>query len=383
MTATDATRTLRPSTLAELHDALAGVEPLVIRGAGTAADWGGVPDTAGAVLDTTGLCGVIEYHPADMTVCVGAGTPLADVQGELACQGQRVALDAARIPVGATVGGLIATGDGGPLRHAYGTMRDLVIGVTVALADATIARSGGQVIKNVAGYDLGKLFHGSLGTLGVLAEVWLRAHPSPRDSATLAVPCSVADGFCLGGRLMTEALEPATLEWCAGRLLARFEGTADGVAAAAGAAESLAGEVSVLRGDDERAAWDMVAGVATGQAGDTVLRAGTLPADAGWLTGRVAALADQHGAEAATSSSLGVGVHTIRLRGGDHSSLLAALRGELDERGAATTVVRRDGLGPEVPAWGTAPAAVGLLRAAKARFDPTGRFGAGRFAPWF
>jgi glycolate oxidase FAD binding subunit len=374
---------LRPETLAELHEALAGEQRLLIAGAGTAADWGGVPGAAGSVLDTTAMRGVIEYNPADMTVCVGAGTPLAELQGRLACHGQRIALDAARVPAGATVGGLLATGDGGPLRHAYGTMRDLVIGVTLGLADGTIARSGGQVIKNVAGYDLGKLVHGSLGTLGVLAEVWLRCHPAPRDSATLALPCSSGDGFALGGRLMTAALEPATLEYSSGRLLARFEGTVDGVAAAVGGACELAGEAAVLRGAEERAAWDGPAEVASGQAGDTVLRCGTLPTDADWLVGRVSSLAAQHGVDAATSSSLGVGVHTIRLRGGEQAALVTALRGELDERGAATTVIRRDGLGPEVPAWGQPPPAVGLLRAVKNRFDPTGRFGAGRFAPWF
>src|SRR6202043_2363630 len=108
--------------------------------------------------------------------------PLARIQQELAAAGQQLALDP---PLGvgdrrdATLGGVLATGDCGPLRHRYGGPRDLVLGVTVALSDGTIARSGGKVIKNVAGYDLAKLFAGSFGTLGVILEVVVRLHPRP------------------------------------------------------------------------------------------------------------------------------------------------------------------------------------------------------------
>ena len=136
------------------------------------------------MLDTTGLTGVITHNPGDMTVSVRAGTPLRTLAEELAPHGQHVAFDAARVADGATVGGLFATADSGPGALVYGSLRDLVIGVTVVLADGTVARSGGHVIKNVAGYDLAKLLHGSYGTLAVLAEVVLRLHPVPKASAT-------------------------------------------------------------------------------------------------------------------------------------------------------------------------------------------------------
>jgi glycolate oxidase FAD binding subunit len=362
--------TLRPTDLAGLSEAMrAGHRRLLIAGAGTAAGWGGAASDVDAVLDTTGLTGVLAYEPADMTVAVRAGTSLADLQDVLAGHGQRIALDAARIPLGATVGGLLATADGGPARHAYGTLRDTVIGITVVLADGTVARSGGHVIKNVAGYDLAKLFHGSLGTLGVVAEVVLRVYPIPPVTRTVAVACTPAEGFDLAGRMVAEALEPAALEWFAGRLLARFEGAAEeGVARRAAGYEEI-----------DPAVWQEVAAVAVGESGDTVFRSGTLPSRLPWFADRLHELADG----AVLTSSVAVGVHTVRLPAGDpaaHAKALSTLRDEVAGTGGSTTVIRRAG---DVPAWGPPPPAAAVMRAVKQRFDPDGRLGPGRFAPWF
>jgi glycolate oxidase FAD binding subunit len=363
---------LRPTDLASLSEAMrSGHRRLLVAGAGTAAEWGGAPADVDAVVDITGLDGVIDYQPADMTVAVRAGTPLADLQKVLAEHGQRIALDAARISSGATVGGLVATADGGPARHAYGTLRDMVIGITVVLADGTVARSGGHVIKNVAGYDLAKLFHGSLGTLGVIAEVVLRVYPIPKATRTLAVECAPEEAFGLAGRIVTDALEPVALEWFAGRLLARFEGTVDGVARRAAGLDA-AGWREV-----DGAVWDEVANVALGAPGDTVFRCGTLPSRMPWFAARLAELA---GDSATLSSSLGVGVHTVRLRAGDAAAVLGSLRDEVASAGGSTTAIRRAG---EVPAWGSPPPAVAVMRAVKQQFDPGGRLGGGRFAPWF
>jgi glycolate oxidase FAD binding subunit len=373
--------TLRPTDLAELSEAMRdGRGRLLIAGSGTAAGWGGTPADVDAVVETTGLDGVLAYEPADMTVAVRAGTPLADLQQVLAGHGQRIALDAARIPLGATVGGLLATADGGPARQAYGTLRDTVIGITVVLADGTVARSGGHVIKNVAGYDLAKLFYGSLGTLGVVAEVVLRVYPIPPVTRTVAVLSTPAEGFDLAGRMVADALEPAALEWFGGRLLARFEGTVEGVA------RRTAGFDEV-----DPAIWEEVATIAVGEPGDTVFRSGTLPSRLPWFASRLdelagAATGKSAGApavESALSSSVGVGVHTVRLRGGDPAAqarVLTALRDEVAAVGGSTTVIRRAG---DVPAWGPPPPAVAVLRAVKQAFDPDGRLGAGRFAPWF
>ncbi|MCQ9185212.1 FAD-binding protein [Streptomyces sp. IBSBF 2953] len=359
---------LRPTTLVELRDAVRdGPRRLLITGAGTAAEWGGTPAPYDAVLDVTGLNAVLAYQPSDLTVTVQAGLPLAALQEILAAKGQQVALDAGRIARGATVGGLLATADGGPARHTYGTLRDCVIGVTVVLADGTVARSGGQVIKNVAGYDLAKLFHGSLGTLGVIAEVTLRLHPLAAASCTVAAACTPERSLELAGRMMRDGLEPVALEWYDGRLLARFDGTASGVTRRARATGFEEAEPSV---------WREVADVSLGEPGDTVFRSGTLPGLWPWVAARVRARADS---SPVLSSSLGAGVHTVRLRD-TTASAFHRLREDIAGRGGSTIVLRR---GTEAPAWGPPPASVAVMRAVKQRFDPSDRFGAGRFTPWF
>lgn len=379
-----------PATPAELRtvlaDTAAGHPGVRIAGAGTAAEWGAPPVPADLVLDTRALRGIVRYNPADMTVAVRAGTPLSHLRSELAAQGQRIAFDAPRADVGATVGGLIATADAGPAQQAYGTLRDLVIGVTIVLGDGTVARSGGHVIKNVAGYDLAKLFHGSLGTLGVLAEVVLRLHPLPRARATLRLTGTAADAVALSRRVIAGALEPAALEWCRNHLLVRFEGGQEGVEDRLAAAARLAGAPGdVLRGEEEAAAWRPVHEVALGRPGDTVLRIGTLPGRGAETIEAVGALAARCAVEADATSSVGVGAHTVRLHKGEPTArarFLTALRAEAAGLDAPVTVRRRDGLPDGTDVWGPPPPTVALMRAVKQQFDPADRFGAGRLAPW-
>ena len=148
---------MNPTDLRGVRDAvLDSAGTLAVAGAGTAAGWAGALRDVDAVLDLRALSGVIVHNPGDMTVSVQAGTPLRELNAELAGHGQHVAFDAARVADGATVGGLLATADAGPAALVYGSLRDLVIGTTLVLADGTVARSGGHVIKNVAGYDLTK-----------------------------------------------------------------------------------------------------------------------------------------------------------------------------------------------------------------------------------
>ncbi|MGB7449330.1 MAG: FAD-binding oxidoreductase, partial [Ornithinimicrobium sp.] len=179
-------RTLRPSDLAETVDALrASSGSVLVKGAGTKQGWAGAVRDPDLVIETTGMDQVITHNPADMTVSVQAGLPLRQLQEHVASDGQWVALDPASASAGATIGGLLAAGDSGPSRQKYGGLRDLVIGVTVVLADGSVGRSGGHVIKNVAGYDLAKLMHGSLGSLALIGEVVLRLHPMPASRVTV------------------------------------------------------------------------------------------------------------------------------------------------------------------------------------------------------
>ncbi|GLH94789.1 FAD-binding oxidoreductase [Phytohabitans aurantiacus] len=353
---------MRPATLAELRDAVRDTDgPLLVCGAGTAAGWAGTPSPDAARIETTGLAGITTYNPDDMTVAVRAGTPLAWLQAELASHGQRIALDAARVPAGGTVGGLVATADSGPLRHSHGGPRDLVIGVTVVLADGTVARSGGHVIKNVAGYDLGKLFCGSFGTLGVLAEVVLRVHPLPPATRTVALPCDAVEALDAVGRVLAARLEPVALEWCDGSLLARYEGGPSSVERRA-SATLLHSAGTVLDPTEEAEAWRRVSEVSDEP---TVVRCGTRPDQFPYVA--------KHATR--VTSSVAVGVHTVAVAG---AAEVERLRAEFEH----VTLCRRPP-GSDLPAWGRPHASVPLMRAVKQQFDPAGRLGVGRFAPWF
>jgi glycolate oxidase FAD binding subunit len=158
---------------------------VTVMGGGTKQEWGGKPEAIDLLISTAKLSSVIEHAHQDMTATVEAGLTVAQFQAELARHRQRLALDVLW-PERSTIGGIIATNDSGALRLRFGSIRDLLIGATVVLADGTIARSGGRVVKNVAGYDLPKLFTGSLGTLGIITQVTFRVHPVPHNVKTLS-----------------------------------------------------------------------------------------------------------------------------------------------------------------------------------------------------
>ncbi|MGH3798300.1 MAG: FAD-binding oxidoreductase [Pseudonocardiaceae bacterium] len=155
---------------------------VVPRGAGTRLSWGTPPRQLDLIVDTARMDAVLAHVAGDLVVTTQAGLRLAKLQDALAPQGQRLALDG-----GGTIGGTIATAASGPLRYRYGAVRDLIIGITVVLADGTVTRSGGKVVKNVAGYDLAKLYTGSLGTLGIITEAVFRLHPLPDTSRWITV----------------------------------------------------------------------------------------------------------------------------------------------------------------------------------------------------
>ncbi|HEX2046463.1 MAG TPA: FAD-binding oxidoreductase [Acidimicrobiales bacterium] len=230
-----------PSSFAEASEvmqaAAAEHEAVRIRGGATKLAWGRPGEPPAVELSTERLDRIVEHNEGDLTAVLQAGAPLARVQEALAEAGQTVALDP---PLGegdgATIGGVVATGDSGPLRNRYGAARDLILGVTVVLPDGTIAKAGGKVIKNVAGYDLAKLFTGSFGTLGLIVEVVMRLHPRPAE--TLTAVGSSDDPRALGKAASAVAHSPFGPEcldvwWAEGKgdVLARFGGAAPEAAA--------------------------------------------------------------------------------------------------------------------------------------------------------
>jgi glycolate oxidase FAD binding subunit len=214
------------------------------RGGGTKSDWGHPPLRTDLTLSTLGLNRVLEHAAGDMTVTVEAGCTIAALQQHVAQRGQRLALDPLW-PDRATVGGVLATNDSGPLRHAFGTARDLLLGITVALPDGTLARAGGKVVKNVAGYDLPKLMVGAYGTLGVITRATFRLHPLPTAtrSFSYSVPWDRLADFVYALRglpLAITGLQMVARRGTHAGVHARVEGSPEGVGAAATAIADLA-----------------------------------------------------------------------------------------------------------------------------------------------
>jgi glycolate oxidase FAD binding subunit len=234
------------SEVASVHEAAAALAAAAERGERVSIEREG----GDVVLSTGRLDRVLEHEAGDLTAIVEAGVRIGALNERLAEHGQMLALDP---PGNPTIGACIAANLSGPRRHRYGTARDLVIGVTVVLADGTIASSGGRVVKNVAGYDLGKVFCGSEGRLGLIARVGLRLHPRPEAARTLVVPVSSADDAgekaesILRAPLAASAVD---LLW-PGRLAILFEGGRRGVDEQFDLAQGLVGGA-----EDDGAVWE-------------------------------------------------------------------------------------------------------------------------------
>ncbi len=229
---------VEPSSAAEVADVLRATRGSVVPvGSGSKTGWAAPPTSCDLLLRTGGLDRVVEHVPGDLVVTAEAGVPLAALQEQLAEHGQMLALDPAE--PGTTLGGLLSANASGPRRLRYGTARDLLIGVTVVLADGTTASSGGKVVKNVAGYDLGKLYTGAHGSLGVVTSTTWRLHPLPPARGAVVVPVgSVQEAGRLAALVHRSTLTPSALElsWDggSGELAVLFESIPASVEAQAG-----------------------------------------------------------------------------------------------------------------------------------------------------
>ena len=275
-----------PATVAEAGALLAAAAAadlaVVPRGGGSKLGWGAPPRRCDLVVDTTALDQVVEHAAGDLVARVQAGVSVARLREVLAGAGQQLALDpppaapgagaasgagaaaASTAPcgpdgaapdwLGATVGGTLATGAAGPRRLRYGTPRDLIIGITVVRADGTVAKSGGKVVKNVAGYDLGRLFTGSCGTLGLIVEAVFRLHPLPASTTYVTVDCPGADeayrtvAAAAGSGLAPSAVEiDRAARGAPARVAVLLEGDPEATAERAGLLCSLLGAGAAAR----------------------------------------------------------------------------------------------------------------------------------------
>jgi glycolate oxidase FAD binding subunit len=378
--------TLAPSNLEDAAAALAAAteEGRTVRivGAGTKLGWGGSDITADVELHTTSLNQVVAHDAGDLTATLQAGVPLELAQRTFAAAGQMLALDPPLAGVGGvgssdgpTIGGVVATADSGPLRHRYGAPRDLVVGATVALSDGTIAQAGGKVIKNVAGYDLAKLFSGAFGTLGLIPSVNVRLHPLHQTSVTALGAASDPAALTAAAVALAAApleFEALDLAWKGGRggLLARSAGR-EATRRAHRAARLMreAGLSDVETTDQDGQLWERQRAGQRSQ-DQALVRVAALPTDLGAvLSATDACDGTLVGRAALGSSFIEVAPDAVaRLRGALPAGAPAVL---LD----APAALRTGGF-----QWGVAPSAeLDLMQRVKARFDPAGTCNPGVF----
>jgi len=374
-----------PDTPAEMAEMLRRASEqklsVVLRGAGTKLDWGRSPQRVDATLSTRGLHRLIAHQHGDLTATIEAGVSLRDVNVALSLHKQWLPLDPP-FAADATIGGILATNDSGPLRHRYGTPRDLVIGTEVATADGVLAKSGGQVVKNVAGYDLSKLLAGSFGSLAAIVSATFKLSPLPAASRTLVAAARDPDELGTFVRaVMASQLEPIAFEVHVPSfaLLLRFASVPAAVDAQARAAEMMLGAAKLVDGDAERALWSehnervwMGAGA--------IVRASWLPANIATAIGELKACAATAGViEIEMLGRAAVGAGLIRIEG-DPKAQARAIE-QLRRSASFGNVVLRRGsaeLKALVDVWDGHADRQPLFASLKRAFDPQGILSAGR-----
>lgn len=227
-----------PRTGAALAEVLAQASgarrPVRVIGGGTRSRRGPEPEGGTRVVSTAGLAGIVDHVPADLTITVGAGTPVADLEDHLVAHRQEWAQHGAQ--PGSTVGGVLATGSSGRRRLAHGPVRDSLLEVVLATGDGRVVRGGGRTVKNVSGYDLPRLAVGSWGTLGVMTQVTLKLWPVPVRRAWFGRGGSIDERGALAGELLRDRA-PAAIVLSPGRITVGREGQPEDVVAPAGTTE--------------------------------------------------------------------------------------------------------------------------------------------------
>jgi glycolate oxidase FAD binding subunit len=374
----------RPADTAQVAEVLKAAHAhgltVVPRGRGTKLSWGTAPTSADVLLDVSALGQVLDHAAGDLIVDTQAGVPLATVQEVVAQGGQRLSLD--ETVTGASIGGSLATNASGPRRVAVGTARDLLIGITVVRADGVVAKAGGRVVKNVAGYDLGKLLVGSFGTLAVITEAVFRLHPAPSASRWVTVP--VADPVqaqdvvqsVIHAQAVPAAIE---VEWAegAGSVSVLLEGRDTGVDGRTSTVLALLGEASSASEDPPASGatypWDVSA---TGDDRATALK----------LTFALSGLSDVLTVAGETGlrvrGSAGAGVLYAALDTGTPQQVVDVvhrLRDTCTRHGGSTVVVDAPAaVKAAVEVWGPVPA-IDLMLRVKSQFDPDHRLAPGRY----
>jgi glycolate oxidase FAD binding subunit len=380
---------------------------VIPRGGGTKLAWGNAPQRADVILSTARLNAIVEHAHSDLTVTVEAGCTLKQLRETLARENQRLALDALW-PSRATVGGILSANDSGALRLRFGSLRDLVIGITLALPDGTLAKSGGKVVKNVAGYDLPKLVTGALGTLGVITQATFRLHPTPKESRTvscLARDARDAQRLVLAiqdSKLAHSALQIRFIESMQPQIDVLFEATEAGCAAQAEQLREILVPAAVIEsgpavwnarqelysettanlaemGHSSAAPLHDPAGTST-SIFSAIAKASVLPTQIAETYETLNALAQaSHVRFSAVFYAIGLGTIYVAGTPADLAALLQNLRSKIEQFGGSLVIAHSPDAMPKLDAWGNAGDALPLMRAVKQQFDPKSTLNPSRF----
>lgn len=400
---------------AAAEDAVEGVEPLFVvepgsveetselmklaareglafspRGGGTKMHVGDPPTSLDLILSTARIDEILEHAPGDQIVRVQAGVKLEDLQERISGSDQRLAIDPPETKAGATIGGIVASNSSGPRRYKYGTIRDLIIGITVVLHDGTVAKAGGKVVKNVAGYDLSKLFTGSLGTLGVIATANFRLHPIPGPARTVAVEIDGPQAAQEAAQtIMHSQVEATAVELHYGEdqklLTVLLESIPGGIDAKAENTSFLLkrfGEVRTLSEEEAENLGPMTPPEVADD--EAMLKIGAPPAELAGVLDSVLGAAERRSlAHPRITGHAANGVTLVGFSGGDEDAgagFVEELREIWVRRGGNVTLQRAPlSFKKRVGAWDNGGDYVGLIRRVKEKFDPRGGMNPGRF----
>jgi glycolate dehydrogenase FAD-binding subunit len=358
---------------------------VIPRGGGTKLGWGNTPSRADVILSTARLDKIIEHPWADLTVSVEAGCTIEKLQNALAQHGQRLALDPLW-PAQATIGGILSTNDSGSLRLRFGALRDLIIGVTLALPDGTLASSGGKVVKNVAGYDLPKLVTGAYGTLAVITRAFFRLHPLPRNTKTLSISgCTLEEMQRVilaiqDSKLAHTSLQARMAQDAEPVVDILLEGTEAGIAAQEGQLRAIGGpastrEASSATWNASQELWNFADSSAIAMAKIT-----TLPASIAGTAEAVQRVAASHKTHwKLTMQATGIGWMRLESSPQNLHAVLSDLRFELEHSGGSLVILRGPSEMERLDTWGQATDALALMRAVKNQFDAKNTLNPGRF----
>jgi glycolate oxidase FAD binding subunit len=386
-------QTIEPASAEDVAAALASAAQeratVVIRGGGTKMGWGRAPSSIDILLSTKRLNAVVAHEHADLTATVQAGARLDEVSRALARHGQWLPIESAFDE--ATIGGAIATNDSGPLRHRYGTPRDLLIGIRLALADGRLIKAGGNVVKNVAGYDLGKLMSGSHGSLAAIVSATFKLSPLPAASSTLVatfdrpetlVPALAA---LTGSQLEAAAIEISLPSVGAGfgrpcQLFLKFESTPGALGAHVEKARALAVDAAceVVTSQSETDVWrDHTRGIWLRPG--MIVRAAWSPASLDAVFKFVTDLSGKvDDVELRGRAAIGAGLFRIDADARAQRSVVDRLRSRGDLFRHVVVLQADAQLKQQIDVWGSLGDAGPLGASVKRALDPHGILNAGR-----